>query len=59
MTQKNFTGNYNKARTKSPINLAGDFNGSTGNQPIPECIGPYGERVTNHNGAMRDFCAFN
>ena len=31
-----------------------------GNQPIPECIGTYGEQVTNHNGlALRDFCAFN
>jgi len=40
--------------------LAGDFNGRIGNQPIPECIGTYGEQVTNHNGAtLRDFCAFN
>jgi len=42
------------------IILAGDFNGRIGNQPIPECIGTYGEQVTNHNGAaLRDFCAFN
>ena len=40
--------------------LAWDFNGRIGNKPIPECIGPYGEKVTNHNGAtLRDFCAFN
>ena len=42
------------------IILAGDFNGRIGNQPIPECIGTYGEQETNHNGAaLRDFCAFN
>ena len=42
------------------IILAADFNGRIGNQPIPECIGTYGEQVTNHNGAaLRDFCAFN
>jgi exonuclease III len=42
------------------IILAGDFNGRIGNQPIPECIGTYGEQVTNHNrAALRDFCAFN
>ena len=36
------------------------MNGRIGNQPIPECIGPYGEQITNHNGAtLRDFCAFN
>ena len=36
------------------------MNGRIGNQPIPECIGPYGEQVTNHNGTtLRDFCAFN
>jgi len=41
------------------IILAGDFIGRRGNQPIPECIGTYGEQVTNHNGvALRDFCAF-
>jgi len=28
---------------KIPIILAGDFNGSTGNQPIPECI----DRIEN------------
>jgi len=49
-----------KIPKKENIILAGDFNGRTGNQPIPECIGMYGEQVTNHNGAaMRDFCAFN
>jgi len=38
------------------IILAADFNGRIGNQPIPECIGTYGEQVTNHNGAaLRDF----
>ena len=38
------------------IILAGDFNGRIGNQPIPECIGTYGEKVTNHNGAaLREF----
>jgi len=43
------------------IILAGDFNGKIGNQPIPDCIGTYGEeQVTNHNeAALRDFCAFN
>jgi len=42
------------------IILAGDFNGRIGYQPIPICIGTYGEQVTNHNGAaLRDFCAFN
>jgi exonuclease III len=42
------------------IILAGDFNGRIGNQPIPECIGTYGEQVMNHNGeTLRDFCAFN
>ena len=42
------------------IIFAGDFNGRIGNQTIPECIGTYGEQVTNHNGAaLRDFCAFN
>ena len=42
------------------IILAGDFNGRIGNHPILECIGTYGEQVTNHNGAaLRDFCAFN
>jgi len=30
------------------IILAGDFNGRIGNQPVPECIGTYGEQVTNH-----------
>ena len=42
------------------IILAGDFNARISNQPIPECIGAYGEQVTNHNGAaLRDFYAFN
>jgi len=42
------------------IILAGDLNGRIGNQPVPECIGTYGEQVTNHNrAALRDFCAFN
>jgi len=41
------------------ITLAGDLNGRIGNRPIPECIGTYGEQVTNHNGAaLREFCAF-
>ena len=45
---------------KENIILAGDFNGRIGNRPIPECIGTYGEQVTNHSGAaLRDFCAFN
>ena len=49
-----------KIHKKENIILAGDFNGRTGNQPIPECIGTYEEQVTNHNGAaLRDFCAFN
>jgi len=40
--------------------LAGDFNGRIGNQPNPECIGTYGQQVTNRNEAvLRDFCAFN
>ena len=30
------------------IILAGDFNGRIGNQPIPEWIGTYGEKVTTH-----------
>jgi len=31
-----------------------------GNQPIPECIGPYGEQVTDSKGPkLTDFCAFN
>jgi len=49
-----------KIPKKENIILAGDFNGRIGNQPIPECIGTYGEQVMNHNGAaFRDFCAFN
>ena len=49
-----------KIHKKENIILAGDFNGRIGNQPIPQCIGTYGEQVTNHNGvALRDFCAFN
>ena len=49
-----------KIPKKKNIILAGDFNGKIGNQPIPECIGTYGEeQVTNHSGAaLRDFCAF-
>ena len=48
-----------KIHKKENIILEGDFNGRIGNQPIPECIGPYGEQATNHNGAaLRDFCAF-
>ena len=27
------------------IILAGDFIGRTGNQPIPECVGTYGEQI--------------
>ena len=47
-----------KTPQKENIILAGDFNGRVGNQPIPECIGTYGEQVMNHNGAAsRDFCA--
>jgi len=50
----------NKIHKKENIILAGDFNGRIGNQPIPECIGPYGEQATIHNGGiLRDFCAFN
>jgi len=49
-----------KIPKKENIILAGDFNARIGNQPIPECIGTYGEQVTNYNGAaLRDFCAFN
>jgi len=49
-----------KIHKNENIILAGDFNGRIGNQPIPECIGTYGEQVTNHNRAtLRDFCAFN
>ena len=49
-----------KIRKEENIILAGDFDGRIGNQPIPECIGTYGEQVTNHNGAaLRDFYAFN
>jgi len=45
-----------KIPKKENIILTGDFNGRIGNQPIPECIRPYGEQVTNHNGAaLRDF----
>jgi len=34
--------------------------GGIGNQPISQCVGPFREQVTNHNGAtLRDFCAFN
>jgi len=40
--------------------LAGDFYGRIRNQTFPECIGTYGEQVTNHSGAaLRDYCAFN
>jgi hypothetical protein len=40
--------------------LEGGFNGRIGNHQILECLGTYGEQVTNHNGvALRDFCAFN
>lgn len=38
-----------KIPKKENIILAEDFNGRIGNQPIPECIGTYGEQ---------DFCAF-
>jgi hypothetical protein len=39
--------------------LAGDFNGRIDNQPIPECVGTYGEQVTNQNGAAFIYlCAF-
>jgi hypothetical protein len=31
-----------KIPKKLNIFIAGDFNGRTGNQPIPECIGPNG-----------------
>jgi len=42
-------------RTENII-VAGDFNGRIGNQPIPECIGTYGEQVMNYNGeTLRDF----
>ena len=45
-----------KIPKKENIILAGDLNGRIGNQPIPECIGTYGEQVTKHNGAaLRDF----
>jgi hypothetical protein len=49
-----------KIPKKENIILAGNFNGWIGNQPISECVGTYGEQITNHNGAaLRDFCAFN
>jgi len=49
-----------KIHKKENIILAGDFNGRIGKQPIPECVGTYGEQITNHNGAaLRDFYAFN
>ena len=62
--QKNFTESCKKVwpkfLKKKNIILGGDFNGRIGNHAIPECIGTYGEQVTNHNGAaLRDFCAFN
>jgi hypothetical protein len=45
-----------KIPKKENIILAEDLNGRMGNQLIPECIGTYGEQVTNHNGAaLRDF----
>ena len=45
-----------KIPKKENIILAGDFNGRVSNQPIPECIGTYGEQVMNCNGAaLRDF----
>jgi len=48
-----------KIPKKENIILAGDFNGRLVNQPTPECMGLYGEQVTNRNGAtLRDFCAF-
>jgi len=40
------------------IILAGDFNGRTGNQPIPECIGTYGEQVTNSFYRHKDIHKF-
>ena len=40
-----------KIHKKENIILAGDFNGRIGNQPIPESIGTYGEKVTKQNGA--------
>jgi hypothetical protein len=49
-----------KIPKKENIITAGDFNGNTGNQPVPECIGQNGEGVVNHCGtALRDFSAFN
>jgi len=51
---------YGKNSKQGNIILAEGFNGRIGNKPVPECIGTYGEQVTNHNGAaLRDFCAFN
>jgi hypothetical protein len=44
-----------KISKKENIILVGDFNGRIGDQPIPECIGTYGEQVTNHNGAALRF----
>ena len=42
------------------IILERDFYGRIRNQPFPECIGTYGEQVTNYSGAaLRDYCAFN
>jgi len=32
-----------KIPKKEYVILVGDFNGRIGNQPNPECIGPYGE----------------
>ena len=51
--------NMDKIPKTENIILAGDFNGRLGNQQIPACIGPYGEQVTNRNGAtLSDFCVF-
>jgi len=35
--------NMDKIRKTENIILTGHFNGRLGNQPIPACIGPYGE----------------
>jgi len=62
--REEFYRELSKVKDEMPKNgniiLAGDFNGRIVNQPVPECIGTYGEQITNHNRAvLRDFCAFN
>jgi hypothetical protein len=41
-----------KIPKKKNIILAGDFNGRIGNQPIPECIGTYGDQAVAYPGIL-------